>query len=257
MPKHIQRLIALLVAFAMLFVAGRYYFPPQSFWAYGHYRGDSVTEIAATPPTYVNPESFSTAYPKEYETWSTGIHKVVKCQVCHIAAAKTHYAASLASAVPLPATTTLPRPADSRKLCVKCHEKIAGRPDYMPQIDLASHHSEQACIACHDPHSPLFSSAGAPITTAGAAGGATADIAAGKTLAATCAGCHGPTGISAVGAFPNIACQKQEYLLVALTDFQSGKRVNPVMGGIAKGLSAADMKNVAAFFAGQSCRQGS
>lgn len=257
MPKHIQRLIALLVVGAMLFVAGRHFFPPKSFWAYGHYRGDSVTEIAATPTTYVNPESFSTAYPKEFEAWSTGIHKVVKCQICHIAADRSRYAASRASAVSLHATTPLPMPGDSRRLCVKCHERIAGRPDFMPQIVLASHHSEQACIACHNPHSPLFSIAGAPITMAGGAGAATADIAAGKTLAVACAGCHGPTGISAVGAFPNIACQKQEYLLVALTDFQSGKRVNPVMGGIAKGLSAADMKNVAAYFAGQSCRQGS
>ncbi len=257
MPKHIRRLIALLVAGALLFVAGRYYFPPKSFWAYGHYRGDSVTEIAAAQPTFVNPESFSTPYPKVYEIWSTGIHKVVKCQICHIAADKSRYSASPVSAVTLATTMPLPMPGDSRKLCVKCHEKIAGRPDYMTQIVLASHHSEQACTACHNPHSPLFSSAGAPITTAGGAGAATADIAAGKTLAATCAGCHGPTGISAVGTFPNIACQKQEYLLVALTDFQGGKRVNPVMGGIAKGLSAADVKNVAAYFAGQSCRQGS
>ena len=241
----------------MLFVAGKFIFPPKSFWAYGHYRGDSVTDIAAAHPTYVNPDSFSTVYPKEYDAWSTGIHKVVKCQICHIAADKSLYAASLSGAAPLPATTTLPAPADTRKLCVKCHERIAGRPDFMPQIDVASHSNGQACIACHNPHSPLFNVAGGPITPAGGAGAGTADITAGKKLSASCAGCHGPTGVSAVAAFPNLACQKQEYLLGALTDFQSGKRASPVMGGIAKGLSAADMQNVAAYFASQPCRQGS
>ncbi len=257
MATHIRRLIALLVIFAMLFIAGKYIFPPKSFWAYGHYRGDSVTEIAAAHPTYVNPDSFSTVYPKEYETWTTGIHKVVKCQVCHIGADKSQYAASFSTAVPPPAMTTLPMPEDTRKLCVKCHERIAGRPDDMPQIDVPSHGNGQACIACHNPHSPLFTIAGEPITTAGGAGTGPADIAAGKRLSATCAGCHGPAGVSAVAAFPNLACQKQEYLLAALTDFQSGKRASPVMGGIAKGLSAADMQNVAAYYAGQSCKQGS
>lgn len=255
MSKHIRRLIALLAILAVAFVAGKLIFPPKSFWAYGHYRANSVSEIAAAHPTYVNPDSFSSAYPKEYEAWSTGIHKVVKCQICHIAADKSQYAAFSAEATALPAATTLPMPADTRKLCVKCHEKIAGRPDFMPQIEVASHSNGQACIACHNPHSPLFSVAGEPITPAGGAGTGTADIAAGKKVAAACAGCHGPLGMSAVAAFPNLACQKQEYLLGALTDFQSGKRASPVMGGIAKGLSAADMQNVAAYFAGLSCRQ--
>jgi cytochrome c553 len=255
--KHIRRLTAILAALAILFVVGRFIFPPKSFWAYGHYRGDSVTEMAAAHPTYLSPETFSTAYPKEYETWSAGIHKVVKCQICHIAADKSVYAASLSGAASRAATTTLPVPADSRRLCVKCHERIAGRPDYMPQIDVASHSNGQACIACHNPHSPLFSVAGGPITPAGGAGAGIADIAAGKNVSATCTGCHGPAGISAVAMFPNLACQKQEYLQGALTDFQNGKRANPVMGGIAKALSVADIKNVSAYFAGLPCRQGS
>lgn len=243
MSKHIQRLIAILVVFAMIFVAGKFFFPPKSFWAYGHYRANSVSEIAAPHPAYVNPESFSTVYAKEYESWSTGIHKVVKCQICHISADKT-----------LSAATGLPMPGDTRKLCVKCHEKIAGRPDFMPQIEVDSHSNGQVCIACHNPHSPLFSLTGEPITPAGGAGAGVADIAAGKKVSATCAGCHGPLGVSAIAAFPNLACQKQSYLLGALTDYQSGKRVNPVMSGIAKSLSPADMQNVAAYFAGQSCR---
>ncbi len=254
MSKHIRRLVAILLVLALMFAAGKMFFPPKSFWTYGHFRADSTTEIAATHPTYVSPDSFSTAYPKEYETWSAGIHKVVKCQICHIAADKSQYSATLAAAVPQSAAAALPTPADTRKLCVKCHEKIAGRPDYMPQIEVASHSNGKACIACHNPHSPLVALTGEPITPAGGSGAGAVDVVAGKKLSASCAGCHGPLGVSAVAAFPNLACQKQAYLVGALTDFQSGKRASPIMGGIAKSLSPADMQNVAAYFAGQSCK---
>jgi cytochrome c553 len=251
-PKHIARLLAILAVLAMMFVAGKMYFPPKSFGVYGHYRAASVEDIAAAHPAYHSPDSYSAAYPKEYETWSSGIHKVVKCQICHTTVGKTLYAASFSGATPPPNSAALPAAGDSRKLCVKCHEKIAGRPDFMPQIEVDSHSKGQACVACHNPHSPLFSNAGEPIVPSGGAG--TVDIAAGKKLSMTCAACHGPEGISAVAMFPNLACQKQPYLIGALTDFQSGKRANPVMGGIAKGLSPADIQNVAAYFSGTSCK---
>jgi cytochrome c553 len=254
-PKHIRRLMTLLVIVAVLFVGGKIIFHPKSFGAYGHYRAASVEEIAAAHPTYLNSDSFSADHPKEYETWSTGIHNVVKCQICHIAADKSQYSASLSAGTPHPATTALPTPSDSRKLCVKCHEKIAGRPDFMRQIEVTSHGGGGQCTACHNPHSPLFSSAGEPIALAGGAGAGTADLAAGKKLSAACAACHGPVGVSAIPSFPNLACQKQPYLIGALTDYQSGKRANPVMGGIAKGMSTGDIQNVAAYFAGLSCGQ--
>jgi len=155
-----------------------------------------------------------------------------------------------------PGTAALPMPGDSRKLCVKCHQKIAGRPSYMPQIDVASHSQGRQCTSCHNPHSPLLSPAGESIALANNASAAgTADVAAGKKISASCAGCHGAIGVSAIATFPNLACQKQPYLIGALTDFKTGRRANPVMGGIAKGLSAADIQNVAAYFAGLSCGQ--
>jgi cytochrome c553 len=251
-PKHIRRLLAILAVFALLFVAGRLYFPPKSFGVYGHYRAASVEDIAAAHPTYLNPDSFSTDYPKEYATWSSGIHKVVKCQICHTNVGNAPTMASLAGATLPSASAALPAAADYRRLCVKCHEKIAGRPDFMPQIEVESHSKGQACTACHNPHSPLFSNAGDPISAAGSTG--IVDVTAGKKLSATCAACHGPDGVSAVAMFPNLACQKQPYLIGALTEYQSGKRANPIMDGVAKSLTTADIQNVAAYFAGMSCR---
>ncbi len=97
MPKHIRRLITLLVILAVLFIGGKIIFHPKSFGVYGHYRAASVEEIAAANPTYLNSDSFSADYPKEYETWSTGIHKVVQCQVCHTTVGNSLNKASLLS----------------------------------------------------------------------------------------------------------------------------------------------------------------
>ena len=76
-----------------------------------------------------------------------------------------------------------------------------------------------------------------------------ADIAAGKAKAAMCAGCHGPNGIAIMDMYPNLAGQKAGYLAKQLKDFKEGRRNDPVMAPMAKPLSDADMKNIAAYYA--------
>jgi cytochrome c553 len=71
-----------------------------------------------------------------------------------------------------------------------------------------------------------------------------------------CASCHGTDGNSTSPTNPILAGQHPEYTLKQLTNFkaQNGKpaeRVNPVMGGMVASLSAEDMSNLAAYFAGQ------
>lgn len=78
---------------------------------------------------------------------------------------------------------------------------------------------------------------------------AAGDAAAGKTKAATCSGCHGANGISANNAWPNLKGQKADYLVKQLKDFREGRRNDPMMSGMAKGLSDADIANIAAYFA--------
>jgi cytochrome c553 len=78
-----------------------------------------------------------------------------------------------------------------------------------------------------------------------------ADVAAGKVKAMfVCADCHGATGISVVANFPNLAGQKEMYLVAQLKAFRAGTRKNLEMNLIAKTLSEADIANVAAYFAG-------
>jgi cytochrome c553 len=71
-----------------------------------------------------------------------------------------------------------------------------------------------------------------------------------------CAACHGADGNSTAAANPKIAGQFAEYLHKQLVDFkpQAGKkpaRESAVMMGMVASLSEADMKGLAAYYAGQ------
>ena len=79
------------------------------------------------------------------------------------------------------------------------------------------------------------------------------DVAAGRALAKNCAACHGETGIPGNTAWPRLAGQKPVYLVNALKSFRAGLRKDPMMAGIARGLSDADIGNLAAYFSTQGC----
>jgi len=77
---------------------------------------------------------------------------------------------------------------------------------------------------------------------------AAGDAAAGKAKAAVCAGCHGAEGISANPLWPNLAGQKDAYIVKQLKAFRDGKRTDPTMAPMAKPLTDADIDNLAAHF---------
>lgn len=90
------------------------------------------------------------------------------------------------------------------------------------------------------------------IATLGLAGSIAqaADIAKGKQIADTrCVSCHGKAGISANPLYPNLAGQKAAYMAKQLKDFESGKRSDPVMNAMVKGMSSADFESLAAYYA--------
>ena len=83
------------------------------------------------------------------------------------------------------------------------------------------------------------------------------DLAKGQaTSTSVCAACHSADGSRGSPANPIIAGQHAEYLVKQLEEFKSGKRDNAVMKGFATTLSTADMKNVAAFYAGKTAKPG-
>jgi cytochrome c553 len=77
---------------------------------------------------------------------------------------------------------------------------------------------------------------------------AAGDAAAGKSKSAMCAACHGAEGISSNGMWPNLAGQKETYLIKQMKDFRDGNRKDPMMSPMASPLSDEDIDNLAAFF---------
>ena len=63
-----------------------------------------------------------------------------------------------------------------------------------------------------------------------------------------CQVCHGKDGLAKLPDAPNIAGQKEAYLVKALQAFKSGERKNEQMTIVVKSLSDADIANVAAYF---------
>jgi cytochrome c553 len=87
---------------------------------------------------------------------------------------------------------------------------------------------------------------------------AKADAVKGQAIASqACAACHGADGNSVAPANPKLAGQVPEFLAKQLADFKANKdRKNAVMLGMASGLSADDMRNVAAYYASQPAKAG-
>ena len=234
MPKHISRLLLLFAVFLGAALAARWYFTADSFYQFGHYRGKSVPEVAAQLPVHQGAGYCASCHDERHAQWSANNHKSVNCEVCH-GAARDH-----------PAKGKLPIPADTRKLCTLCHERMPERPRTQPQVDLAQHSFGQQCTVCHNPHAPKL--AGVVAKVAGDAG------AGRKKHAADCASCHGETGIASNPAWPNIAGQGAGYLVSVLKAFRAGLRKDPMMAGVTRALSDADIASLAAFYAAQNCR---
>ena len=62
--------------------------------------------------------------------------------------------------------------------------------------------------------------------------------------------CHGANGISPNPIWPNLAGQKDQYLIKQMKAFRDGTRNDPVMAPMAKMLTDDDIANLAAYYAG-------
>ena len=80
------------------------------------------------------------------------------------------------------------------------------------------------------------------------------DAAAGAKKTTTCVACHGKDGISIAPTYPNLACQKEQYLVKSIKAYKSGARNDPMMKPMVASLSDADIENIAAYYATLNCK---
>ena len=86
MPKAYRSVDYSDCRFGVLALIAKWYFTVDSFYKYGHYRADSVPEIAAQEPVFQTPRYCQTCHSERHAQWSAGSHKSVICEVCHGAA---------------------------------------------------------------------------------------------------------------------------------------------------------------------------
>ena len=78
----------------------------------------------------------------------------------------------------------------------------------------------------------------------------TADANVARSLAATCANCHGTDG-RAQGVMVPLAGYPSDRLIATFNDFRSGKRPATIMHQISKGYTDAQVRLIAGYFAAQ------
>lgn len=71
-----------------------------------------------------------------------------------------------------------------------------------------------------------------------------------RTLAASCAACHGTNG-NAVGGSAILSGMNKQYFIAQMLAFKNGERPATVMHRHAKGLQADEINRLAAYFAAQ------
>ena len=144
MPVQLKTLLPLLAVFIILFLIARHFLIPESFGKYGHYRADSMDEIAALPINYAGKEECVACHDTEADLMASDAHSTLSCEVCHGPGAKH---------ADDPETNKLIKPG-TREDCGKCHSINPGRRiEVIDQIDTKAHHPEKEnCIDCHNPH---------------------------------------------------------------------------------------------------------
>jgi cytochrome c553 len=88
----------------------------------------------------------------------------------------------------------------------------------------------------------------------GVAQDAAGDPEAGKAKVPLCQGCHGVNGEGMTmppgqPSSPRLAGQVPVYFIKALNDYKNDVRIDPLMNAVAKGLTEADVANLAAYYA--------
>jgi len=144
MPPQLKTLLPLLAVFVCLFLVARHFLVPESFGKYGHYRANSMDEIAALPIHYVGKDVCTDCHDTEAAKLASDLHKGLTCEVCH-GPGSLHVEDAEKGILPKPG---------SREFCGTCHSlNPARRTEVINQIDTREHHPEKEnCIDCHNPH---------------------------------------------------------------------------------------------------------
>ena len=153
--KHLFRAGAILAAvLIIIFVVIRLMPAPEVLEPYGFYREKGDEEVwASRPLLYADPNSCGNCHQDKHSAWVESKHSTVSCENCH-GPGEIHVEKQTSMVVDT-----------SRESCAVCHTRLIARPSEFPQVDLAQHGSESACVTCHNPHDPVGATSVMPVVT--------------------------------------------------------------------------------------------
>jgi len=117
--------------------------------------------------------------------------------------------------------------------------------------DAARFLSEDALVKVAAYYASLDPAQPAPAAATKGARAGPDPVSAGKTSAASCAGCHGEAGISKIPGMPSLVGLDPKYLVAATNAYRNGQRKHDMMKTLVAGLGDADIDNIALFYAAQ------
>jgi predicted CXXCH cytochrome family protein len=149
---HVFRPLFIILGVAALFLIVRALVTPGDFgigrtgYTYGWHRKGAEEDAKSVRVKYRGAQYCSARHAKTYDTWSTSVHGVVKCENCH-GPAGDHPADP--KRLPIDRTRTL---------CLRCHAALpyaqSGRA-IIRGIEADKHYAGVACSTCHQPHHPV------------------------------------------------------------------------------------------------------
>ena len=141
---HVVRVAGLFALGFTAFLVVRAALIPPDFGLYGFYRAGALDDNRAQPVQYVGQETCVVCHADVDELRQQARHAKVACEACHGPAA-SH----------VEDFTVTPVVAESRPLCLRCHEAGLGKPAFLPTVVPADHFDGE-CTMCHNPHKPNF-----------------------------------------------------------------------------------------------------
>ena len=141
--EHLVRVAVIFLIGIALFFVVRARFVPRDFGVYGHYRAGALDDARAKPVSFAGQASCIECHSDVAELRKAGRHAALSCEACHGPLAR-----HADGDVPKP-----PRP-EGRSICIGCHTANRSKPKFLPQIVVADHAPDGACIECHKPHAP-------------------------------------------------------------------------------------------------------
>jgi hypothetical protein len=151
--RHTFRLFLFLGIVLVMAVVVRSLLVPSSFGDRGHYRLDAITEAREYEPRHLGRGVCEDCHDDVVALHAKDAHFRVACETCH-GPGGDHVASEGEDGIIRP---------EGQRPCLVCHEQMLARPGDFPQIVPADHYRfvgvndpATQCIACHDPHEPLF-----------------------------------------------------------------------------------------------------